>query len=91
MYHHSLINELTEILQLLETDMTFFVNFVKMNLRFPSNITEENLIKPLEESYYIPKQMTLQRKKYVNGFIHIKNVFENILFPEGKVQKNESG
>ena len=68
--HRSLINELTEILQLLETDMTFFYrNLAKMNLRFPSNITEEDLIKPLEESYYIPTQMTLQKRKRICDWI----------------------
>ena len=67
-HHRPLINELIEILQLLETDMTFFYrNLAKMNL----DSMNLDLIKPLENSYYVLTQLTAQKRKRICAWIRL--------------------
>ncbi|MGZ8223521.1 MAG: protein adenylyltransferase SelO [Methylobacter sp.] len=59
-----LISELSTLLQLVETDMTiFYRNLAKLDTHIDlDNVSDETLMTPFSEAYYVPEQLTGEYK-----------------------------
>ncbi|MDD5578027.1 MAG: YdiU family protein [Methylobacter sp.] len=63
--------ELITVLQLVETDMTiFYRNLAKLDNRIdPDNSSEEMLMAPIGEAYYVPEQLTGEYKTRMSNWL----------------------
>jgi uncharacterized protein YdiU (UPF0061 family) len=71
-FDNSLTAELLIILQLVETDMTiFYRKLATMDIdnRTPDDISDEVLIMPLMEAYYVPEQLTSEYKERIGHWL----------------------
>lgn len=71
-FDNSLSTELLAILQLVETDMTiFYRKLAMMNIDngSPEDISDETLIMPLMEAYYVPEQLTPQYRERIGHWL----------------------
>ncbi len=71
-FDNSLTAELLIILPLVETDMTiFYRKLATMDIdnRTPDDISDEVLIMPLMEAYYVPEQLTSEYKERIGHWL----------------------
>jgi uncharacterized protein YdiU (UPF0061 family) len=66
-----LISELSTLLQLVETDMTiFYRNLAKLDIRIElDNASDEILMIPISEAYYVPEQLTGEYKTRMTNWL----------------------
>ena len=89
-----LVNELQEILELVETDMTiFYRQLAKLDIHLNSvdTVSNEELIAELMPSYYVPEQLTEQYKERISLWLrtYIKRLrLDNRSNEERRAQMN---
>jgi len=67
-----LIKELLSVLSLVETDMTIFFRRLAMldiNAENLNDISDDALMAPLESAYYLPEQLTLDKKNHIGKWL----------------------
>jgi uncharacterized protein YdiU (UPF0061 family) len=68
----ALIAELLAILPLVETDMTIFFRrlaVLDVTVEFLNNVSDETLITPLMEAYYVPEQLTGEYRRRMGDWL----------------------
>jgi serine/tyrosine/threonine adenylyltransferase len=67
-----LIKELLSVLSLVETDMTIFFRRLAMldiNAENLNDISDDDFMAPLESAYYLPEQLTLDKKNRIGKWL----------------------
>jgi serine/tyrosine/threonine adenylyltransferase len=71
-HDQTLINELFSVLSLVETDMTIFFRRLAMldvDADKLNNLTDDALMAPIESAYYLPEQLTPEKKTRIGNWL----------------------